>query len=76
MFFKVFLVLLHQHIDLQPDQLVQPHIQDRICLHLGESKLRSRFFGLLGLKSDALGHTLYETVLYLLLASAARAVPR
>ena len=66
-----FLMLLHQSIDLQSDQLVKTHVQDRCGLFLCEFQGSCRFFGCLGLEFNPFCDTVGQTFLYLVTALAA-----
>ena len=56
-------MLVDQGLDLQADQLVQAHLQDGVCLFLGEHELGSHDSGLLGFELDPLHLAVYQTVL-------------
>jgi len=63
-------MLFHQRIDLQSDQLVKTHIQDRCSLFLCKFQCFCSFFRGLGLKVDSFGHAFCKAFLYLVTALA------
>ena len=65
------LMLFHQGIDFQTDQLVKTHIQDRCCLFLCEFQRSGCFFGDFGLKFNSFSHTICQAFFYLVTALAA-----
>ena len=66
-----FLMLLHQSIDLQTDQLVKTHVQDSCGLFFCEFQGFCRLFGCLGLEFNPFCDTVGQTFLYLVTALAA-----
>ena len=68
--FQSRFMLLHQGFDFQPDQLIQPHLQNRRRLRLCKTQAGSRLFGGFGFKLNPFCHSVYQAFLHLLLTLA------
>ena len=64
-------MLLHQRLNLKPNQLIKPHFQNRRRLPLREPKHRRHFLGNLRLELDVIRHAVYQTSLCILHGLAA-----
>ena len=56
-------MLRRQRVDLQTDQLVEPHLQDRVGLRLGEAQLSGVRLRLAGLEAYAFRGAVHQAVL-------------
>ncbi len=55
------LMLFHQSLQLQPDQLIQPHLQNRVRLLFRKHQLRRHGFGSFGLKLNPVRFSFHQT---------------